>query len=66
MRRLDCLDLAADDVRRIDEIIVLETGASLAAETARWRRRRNWFWMTLLLGVVALGAAGAVLVRWWA
>ena len=65
MRQLIRLDLAADDVRRIDEIIVLETGASLATETARWRRRRNWLWTALLLGVLALGAAGVVLVRWW-
>ena len=65
MRQLDCLDLAADDVRRIDEIISLETGMSLAAETARWRRRRNWLSTALLLGVLALGAAGVVVVRWW-
>jgi hypothetical protein len=66
MRQLDCLDLAADDVRRIDEIISLETGTSLAVETASWRRRRNWLWAALLLGMLALGAAGAVVVRWWA
>ena len=66
MRQLDCLDLAADDVRRIDEIISLETGTSLAAETVSWRRRRNWLWTALLLGMLALGAAGAVVVRWWA
>jgi len=65
VRQLIRLDLAADDVRRIDEIIVLETGASLAAETASWRRRRNWLWTALLLGMPALGAAGAVVVRWW-
>ena len=63
MKRLDCLDLDAADVQRIDEIITLRTGQGLAAETARWRRRRNSFWMAVSLGLLLLVAAGLALYR---
>lgn len=57
MKRLDSLDLDAADLQRIDEIITLRTGQNLAAETAHWRRR-NRFWLAILLGLLLLAVAG--------
>jgi hypothetical protein len=66
MKRLDYLDLDATDLQRIDEIITAQTGQTLAAETAQWRRRRNMFWLAISLVLLLLGVAGVLLVRWWA
>lgn len=66
MKHMDYLDLDAADLQRIDEIITLRTGQTLAAETASWRRRRNRFWMAILLVLLLLMVAGVLLVQWWA
>jgi hypothetical protein len=55
--KLDYLEIEDADVRRLDEIITLHNGQSLAAEKTHWLRRRNRFWMTVFVVLLLLLAA---------
>jgi hypothetical protein len=65
MKRLDSFDLDPGDVQGIDAIITSKTGRNLAAETAQWRRRRNWFRLAMAMALLFLGAAAVLLIRSW-
>jgi len=66
MKRPDSFDLDLRDLQGIDEIITQQTGRTLAAEMAHWRRRRNRFWMAIALVLLLLGVAAVLVVRSWA
>jgi hypothetical protein len=66
MNRLESFDLDSRDLQGIDEIIRLETGQGLAAESAHWRRRLNRLWLAIVLGLLLLGVAAVLVVRSWA
>lgn len=54
--RLDYLEIDETDVRRLDEIITLNSGLNLAAEKAHWLRRRNRYWMSIFFVLLLLAA----------
>lgn len=65
MKRLECFDLDSADLQRIDEIIRLEKGCTLADETAQWRWRRNRIRWAMILVLLLIGVAMALAVTLW-
>lgn len=65
MKRLDYFDLDRADLQRIDEIITLEKGCTLADETAQWRRRMNRTRLAVAMVLLLLGVAVILAVKLW-